>query len=176
MGYFLKSKNLGLRTLEDSDIDGNYIQWFNDPIVCQYNSHHKYMETREKLKEYISEVNNNPNTIVFAIVDLKSSTHIGNISLQEIDYVNRSAELSFIIGEVDFWSKGYATEAGKLVIQHAFEELNLHRIYLGTADNNLGMQKVASKLGFIREGVRKDALYNQGQYHDIIEYGKIRCY
>ena len=54
---------------------------------------------------------------------------------------------------------------------HGFTELNLHRIYLGTSDSNIGMQKLALKLGFTQEGCRTEALYKDGNYHDIWEYG-----
>ena len=46
------------------------------------------------------------------------------------------------------------SEAGKLLINHAFNELNLHKVYCGTSSNNLGMQKLAINLGMVKEGVR----------------------
>lgn len=69
---------------------------------------------------------------------------------------------------------GYAAEAAEVLIDHAFNRLNLHRLYCGTADNNIRMQKLAEKLGFIKEGIRRQALFKNGAYHDIIEYGKLR--
>jgi RimJ/RimL family protein N-acetyltransferase len=62
-------------------------------------------------------------------------------------------------------------EAGKLIIEHGFKSLNLHRIYCGTSSQNVGMQKLAEKLEMIKEGIRKEALFNSGIYSDIIEYG-----
>ena len=67
-------------------------------------------------------------------------------------------------------------EAGDLLINHAFQNLNLHRIYCGTSSNNIGMQKLATKLGMKKEGVRKDSIFNDGRYYDIIEYGIINDY
>jgi RimJ/RimL family protein N-acetyltransferase len=51
--------------------------------------------------------------------------------------------------------------------------INLHRIYCGTSSENIGMQKLANKLGMIKEGQRKDALFKNGKYLDVIEYGII---
>lgn len=172
--FFYQTERLGLRYIGELDCDGNYESWFNDIEVCKYNSHHKFPKSKQEIKDYIREVNHSNNFLVLAIIDKKNNKHIGNISLQEINYIDRNAELAFIIGEKEYWKKGYATEAAKLIIKHAFIELNLHRLYLGTADNNLGMLKLAEKLGFKREGLRKEALFKNGTYHDIIEYGIIK--
>lgn len=171
---FFYTKRLGLRLLNEEDIDGNYLNWFNDFEVCRYNSHYRFPKTKDELQSYIQEVNRNRDILVFAIVDINSQTHIGNISLQEINYIDGSAELAFLIGEKEFWGKGYATEAAEILMNHAFFQLNLNRLYLGTADDNIRMQKLAEKLGFVQEGVRRHALFKSGKYHDIIEYGKLR--
>lgn len=171
--YFFQTERLGIRMLSEDDIEW-YSEWFNDKEVCKFNSHHRYTYSTESIKEYVQQLTDNQTMLVFALIELKTGIHIGNISLQEINYVDRNAELAFLIGEKDYWGKGYAQEAALEIIHHAFFELNLHRLYLGTADNNVGMQKLAKKLGFTEEGRRKDALYKTGAYHDLIEYGLIK--
>lgn len=171
--FFIETERLGLRQLVIEDAQSEYAEWFNDAKICRMNSHHRYPMSKEELGQYITSVNHSRSCIVLAIVEKQSKKHIGNISLQDINYVDRSAELAFLLGNVDSWGKGYATEAGKAMCTHAKETLNLHRVYLGTADNNYGMQKVAGKLGFTKEGLRKEAMYKENQYHDIIEYGLI---
>lgn len=172
--FFFKTDNCGMRLLKDEDVAGNYYNWFNDGDVCAFNSHFRFPKTKDELVEYIHEINSNRNNLVFAIIEQRSQTHIGNISLQEINYIDRSAELAFLIGEKEYWGKGYAAEAAEVLIDHAFNRLNLHRLYCGTADNNIRMQKLAEKLGFMKEGIRRQALFENGVYHDIIEYGKLR--
>lgn len=174
MTYFLETERLGLRCLLLEDIYGNYGEWFNDPEVCKYNAHHRYPMTEQELKGYVNDVSVSNRSLVLAIIEKSAKKHIGNISLQEINYIDRSAEFAIIMGEKDVWGKGYASEAGKALIQHAFHSLNLHRVYVGTASNNIGMQKLALKLGFEQEGIRREALYNKGNYYDIIEYGMLR--
>lgn len=172
--FFLKTEHCGLRLLNDNDVEGNYHNWFNDCEVCLYNSHYRFPKTKSELVEYIHEVNRDRHNLVFAIIELESNMHIGNISLQEINYIDRGAELAFMIGEKEYWGKGYAAEVAEVLIKHAFYRLNLHRLYCGTVDNNIRMQKLAEKLGFVQEGVRRQALFKNGSYHDIIEYGKLR--
>jgi RimJ/RimL family protein N-acetyltransferase len=116
---------------------------------------------------------NSKETLVLAIIEIKSEKHIGNISLQSINWIDRNAEIAFILGEKEFWSKGIMFEAGSLLIKHAFLSLNLHRVYCGTSSENIGMQKLAIKLGMKKEGERVDAIFNCGNYYSIFEYGII---
>lgn len=171
---FLEGKSLYLRILEETDIYGNYKYWLNNEEVCIGNSHHRFPTTVENLKKYINESNDSLNKIVLAIVDKQTDRHIGNISLQNINYINRSAEFAILIGEKDYWGQGIAREAGSLLIEHGFNCLNLNRIYCGTYSNNLGMQRVAKSLGFIEEGILREADYKEGSYIDVINYGLLR--
>lgn len=171
---FLRTDRLDLYTLDENFVTEEYTAWFNSDKVCMYNSHRRYPYMESENVGYVRGLAGRKDLIVLAVVDRESKKHIGNISLQNIDYIDRMAEVAFIFGDYGVWGEGYATEAGEALIRHAFEQLNLHRLYLGTADNNIGMQKVADKLGFHREGIRIDAIYKNGKYHSIIEYGLIR--
>jgi len=168
---FLKGDTIYLRSLLESDVEGNYIKWLNDQEVVQFNSHGRFPFTKEKLLEYVRSVKHSNEILVFAIIDLKTDNHIGNISLQSINWIDRNAEIAFILGEKDFWSKGIMYEAGTILLTHAFTVLNLHRVYCGTSSENIGMQKLAIKLNMKLEGIRKESIYKNGSYFDIIEYG-----
>jgi RimJ/RimL family protein N-acetyltransferase len=109
--------------------------------------------------------------LILAVLNKSNDKHIGNISLQSINWVDRNAEIAFLLGEIDYMGKGVMFEAGKLLIQHSFNSLNLHRIYCGTSSDNIGMQKLALKLGMFQEGIRKESIFKKGKYFDIIEYG-----
>ncbi|MBS1620043.1 MAG: GNAT family N-acetyltransferase [Bacteroidetes bacterium] len=168
---FLKGKTISLRVLNKKDVEGNYRNWLNDQEIVQYNSHGRFPMTPEKLFEYVEAVQKSNSALVLAVIELDSNKHIGNISLQNINWIDRNAEIAFLLGEKDYWGKGVMPEAGQLLMRHGFETLNLHRIYCGTSSANTGMQKLAEKLGMNREGVRKEALFKDGVYQDIIEYG-----
>jgi RimJ/RimL family protein N-acetyltransferase len=129
--------------------------------------------TVDKLKKYVKESYISDTILVLAVIDKETDKHIGNISLQSIDWINKSAEIAFLLGEKKYWGKNIMFEAGSLLIDHGFKMLNLHRIYCGTSSENIGMQKLANKLGMIKEGQRKDALFKNGKYLDVIEYGII---
>lgn len=168
--YFLENEKIGLRHLSANDIKGGYGEWLNSSEVCKYNSHHKYPVDKEELIDFIASVKEDRSSIVLAVDEKTSHIHIGNISLQEIDFISRQAEIAFLFGEVSYWGNGYATMAAQLIIDHAFKELGMNRIYFGTAENNIGMQKVGEKLGFHKSGVRRQALYRNGKFWDIYDY------
>lgn len=171
---FLEGESIYLRPLSIHDVEGNYKYWLNDQEIVQFNSHGKFPMSVSILKAFVESTNRATNALVLAIVDKATDAHIGNISLQAINWQDRNAEIAFILGEQSFWGQGVMGQAGKLMIDHAFNALNLHRVYCGTTSANVGMQKLAIKLGMRQEGIRKEAIYNHGEYHDIIEFGIIR--
>lgn len=171
---FLIGESIYLRTINESDLNENYQQWFNDAEVCQFNSHHRFPNYRQNMQSYFDEVIKSGNNLILAIIDKGTEVHIGNISLQNIDSLNQSAEFAIIIGNKEFWSRGVGKEAAQLVIEHGFKQLNLHRVYCGTSIENIGMQKLAEALGFVKEGTARDAMFKNGKFQDIISYGLIR--
>lgn len=170
---FLEGEKIFLRPLSLKDISDKYLFWLNDPQVNQYNSHAIFPYTIEQLKDYVKGIDNK-SKVVLAICDQKSGKHIGNISLQNIDWVARSAEFAILIGDKEFWGKKIGEEAGKLIIDYGFTRLNLNRIHCGTSSENIGMQKLAAKLGMEPEGIRIQAMYKNGKYADALEYGILK--
>lgn len=168
---FLTGKNIYLRPLEEKDIEGNYVAWLNDSEVCNYNAHHVFPYTYEGAKNYIRTVSKSPSAIVLAIVIKENNMHIGNISLQDINYINRSAEFAILIGEKKYWGRGYSKEAAYLIVNHGFQEINLHRIHCGTSAKNIPMQKLANFLGMTEEGRRREAMFKHKRFVDMIVYG-----
>lgn len=126
------------------------------------------------MKSYLDHVQGSRDHLVLGIFDIKNDTHIGNISLQNIDWISRNAEYAIIIGEKSFWGKGVAKEASDLILAHGFVALNLERIYCGTAEDNVGMQKLARYMGMQEEGIRRKALYKNGRFKNLIDYGLLR--
>jgi ribosomal-protein-alanine N-acetyltransferase len=171
---FLIGEHIYLRAIEASDLNADYREWFNDEEVCHYNSHHRFPNYDENMHEYYKSTVKSQKNLVLGICDKETDAHIGNVALQNIDSVNRSAEFAILIGDKSFWGKGVGTEATRLVLTHAFEQLNLARIYCGTAEDNIGMQKLASTTGFKEEGRARKALFKNGSFKDLIQYGLLK--
>ena len=172
---FLRGERIDLRPLVEADADGPYVSWFNDADTCRGNSHHVRPYSAADARAYIARVAAAPDQLVLAIVRREDGRHIGNIALQAINPVYRTAELSFMVGERDAWGQGYASEAARLLCDHGFRALNLHRVACGTFAGNGGMRRVAERLGMREEGVRRQAAFKDGAYVDVVEYGVLRA-
>jgi RimJ/RimL family protein N-acetyltransferase len=103
---------------------------------------------------------------MLAICDQESNKHIGNIKLDNFDWVSRTCELGVLIGEKDFWGKGIGSEVCKLTIKYAFEQLNIRKILLAVYAHNIGAIKVYEKLGFVNEGTLRQHIWSNGAYVD----------
>ena len=171
---FLFGKEIYLRALVEADSEGQYPMWFNDVDVCRWNSHHIFPYTSEEAREYIQQTDKDRHHLILAIVTRKDDTHVGNVALENIDYVNRTAGLTIVIGDKDYWRKGCGEEASRLICDHGFFVLNLNRISCGTFESNVGMRNLAQYLGMIEEGRRRQAYYKLGRYVDVIEYGVLK--
>jgi ribosomal-protein-alanine N-acetyltransferase len=167
---FLAGELVALRPLVEADADGPYPGWLNDAEVSRYNSHHVYPYTPDQAREWIRSIPARVE-LVLAITLHPDQAHVGNVSLQAIDRVARSAELAILLGERSAWGRGVGFESAQLVVAHGFGAMNLHRISCGTTEENLAMRRIAEKLGMKQEGVRREAAFSEGRYVDVIEFG-----
>lgn len=161
-----------VRPLGEEDLAGAYPTWFENQEVCRYNSHGKFFKTKVYFKKYLDELNKE-DRVVWAICH-KVDGHIGNVALQEISLINRTAEFAIILGDKRHWRKGLGLLAGKKILAHGFDKLNLERIYCGTAATNEGMKKLAVAMGMALEGARRRHLFLDGSRVDMLEYGILR--
>ena len=171
---FLNGPRIHLRALTERDLTDTYLQWLNDDEICRNNSHAVFPNTEHKMRVYFEGLKNATQQVVLAIIHTESGKHIGNVALQNINWVSRNAEFAILVGDKEFWRGGYGGEAARLIVDYGFNRLNLHRIYCGTFDNNTGMIKLAGKLKMKEEGLRREAVYKNGIYHNIIEFGVLK--
>lgn len=171
---FLRGDRLYLRALLETDAQGVYPEWFNDAEACLGNSHHVFPYSRQAAAEYIRQSSVPGGDLVLAIVLSEDDRHVGNIALQNIHPLYRSADLTIIIGDRSVWNTGVGKEAARLLCDHGFDTLNLHRIACGTFASNTAMIRLAGHLGMREEGRRRQAAFKNGRYVDVIEFGVLR--
>ena len=164
---FLVGEKVYLRVLVESDINEEYLSWINDSEVTKYMRHRAFPTTFEDIREFIKR-NKSSDYIFLAIVHKETDKHIGNILLGPIDWVNRLSELSMMIGNKKYWGKGCMAEAFKLITDHAFNKLNLHKLKAGTEAENESAVKLFKKLGWVQEGILKENNFYNGKFHDGI--------
>lgn len=145
-----------------------YYSWMDDENVTKHNSHGLFAKNKVDVEDWLLNCNSQ-SCCTWAL--MYATLWVGTISLQNINWVNRSAEVALYIGETRFWGKGVATKMIEKVLLHAFRRLGLHRVWSGTASGNIGMNRVFGKLNFRNEGVFKDGMWVDGKYHDINCWG-----
>jgi len=81
-------------------------------------------------------------------IDTHRSLYIGNCMYYDIDTVNKEAEVGIMIGNRDYWSKGYGFDAMVTLVDHIFSTGSLKRLYLHTLEWNKRAQRCFAKCGF----------------------------
>jgi RimJ/RimL family protein N-acetyltransferase len=142
--------------------------WFNDLEVTIPLGDEAFLPTGlENERETINHFSKN-NSHVFDIVTLETDTLIGRCLLFSINQVDRHAMLGILIGEKDHWGNGYGNEATRLLLDHAFNLLNLNNVMLGTFAFNTRAIACYRKVGFKEIGRRRQARIIGGQKYDTI--------
>jgi RimJ/RimL family protein N-acetyltransferase len=172
----LKGKSLLLRPVKKSDIS-YFLKWFNDPEVIQYLG--MYLPMTEMAEEkYIEELGTTrartDAAFVIEVIEGDSTKPIGNCGLHGINSKDNHATFGIVIGEKDYWSKSYGTEAARLLINYGFQQLNLHRISSTAIAFNERSIKLHKRVGFREEGRLRQAIFKNGQYHDLVQFGILR--
>ena len=175
---FIVGEKIYLRPLCWEDLNERYLSWVNDSEVTKYMETGTFPTDMEKLKEYYRKITNSSNDIILAIVlrkefATKYDTHIGNITLNSINWIHRTANLGIMIGEKGYWGQGYGTEAIMLMVSHAFNKLNLHRIWAGIYAEHEASIKAFKGAGFTIEATLLQELYQDKIYHDKVIVGVI---
>lgn len=104
----------------------------------------------------------------YAIILKETGDYVGEVVLNEIDWDNQSANMRIALAGKNWFGKGMGTEAIQLILDFGFNALNLHRIELEVYEFNPRAIRVYEKVGFKREGIRRDALFWDGKFYDAI--------
>ena len=100
---------------------------------------------------------------------------VGAIGLRNIDWKNGTADGGGMrIAKKEIRTRGLATDAWMTLMRYCFEELRLNRDTGMALEYNLASQKVCERVGFKREGLMRQAVYKNGQFHNVIMYACLR--
>jgi len=117
------------------------------------------------LFNYASELHYLPPTSHRFAVETLDGKHIGNCTYYNIDEEKGEAELGIMIGDRNYWNKGYGTDIITTLVNHIFRETNLNRLYLKTLHWNRRAQQCFQKCGFTPCG----HLYRDGHHFIMME-------
>ncbi len=145
-------------------------RWRSDPEVTRYWVT-QAAATPEQMRAWFDR-NRAAGVLMWLIAD-EHGRPIGYIDLFALDSVNRKAELSLMIGERHVWGRGYAREALRTLLRHAFAPvatggLGLHKVYLSVFAENVAARRAYAACGFREDGILRDDIYRDGSWHDQI--------
>ena len=172
---FLKGKITLLKVLTKKDVlDSNWYGWFNDEELCKTLQKHYYPNSVElQLEFWEKNIYNSDTKIQLGICKIDDPKILGIISLNNIDMINRKAEMSVVIAEPEGRGISVFIEACKLLFNHAFSALNLNRIYGGSISKEL-VSLMCRTLGCQEEGILRQDIYKNGKYNNAYLYGLLR--
>ncbi|MGJ9459836.1 GNAT family N-acetyltransferase [Oceanobacillus sp. CF4.6] len=161
-----------LEFFETSDFQ-QLINWIETPeLLLQWGGPaFDFPLTVNQLEKYIENANcDNSDTLVYKVIDKETEAVIGHISLGKIDRKNRSARIGkVLVGNENVRGKGIGEQMIKEILQIAFDDLCLHRISLGVYDFNVPAISCYEKVGFVKEGLLRDAAKNGDEYWSSYE-------
>jgi [ribosomal protein S5]-alanine N-acetyltransferase len=170
--YLELDQELALRILTEEDITLNYINWLNYPQVMELTEQNNKTHDLSSVQNFVKGCFLNHGIYLFGI--FYNKTHIGNIKLGPINHDHGTADVSYVIGEQDFWGKGIATLAIEAVTSFGFKSLGLYKIKAGTYENNFGSIKALQKCGFQQEGLFIEEIYFGGNRINSLRFGLIK--
>ena len=168
MKYFKKliGERIYLSPRNNEEIE-KFTEWMNDFETTDYTGRSAYITTLEGEKKYFEE--NIDKDYNFFIVTLDNDKLIGTVGLERYNSINRTATLGIFIGDKEYRSQGYGTEAIKLILDYGFNYLNLNNIKLELISFNERALKCYKKCGFKEYGRRRKSKFINGKYYDTIE-------
>lgn len=174
----LETDRLVIRDHIESDLD-NHHSLISDIEVMTYLQDIKtnsLEQSKENLTFSINESQSSERKCYFFLVELKGTFEfVGSIgfTITAQNELGGTAEMGYFILK-KHWGNGYVTEAAKVVLDFAFKELSLHKIYSGCNAGNIASENIMKKLGMEKEGHLKSHVLHNGIWNDRVLYGKFK--
>ena len=169
----MKNFRVYLRALEPDDYKIT-VDWRNDDEIWKMVGGPKYFVSSEYEKNWIIKAINNPNEIRLGVCLKENDLLIGLASVIDIDWINRSCHCPSMIGNKEYWSSGYGTEARRLLLDFCFLERSFERIWALILEDNVASQKMVIKCGYQKEGVLRNAVFKNGNFKNQILMSVLR--
>src|SRR5262245_34525446 len=169
---YLIGQALYLRPVERADAP--LLQsWINHPDITRTILSRPPINLQAE-EEFIDRVTRSEHDLVLLIVLREGDRPVGATGLHQIDFRNRHAAFGIMLGEPSEWGKGHGTEATRLIVGHAFETMNLNRVWLQVFEYNERAIRCYERVGFQKEGVLRQDNYREGRYWDTFVMGILR--
>jgi len=170
--YFWQDEEIRLRSIQDADWEGHYINRFDTParrlLECTVELPPTIAEAKNFAEKY-ADFSTDNRRIMFTI-ETRNAENVGGVNLNSIDEKNGTFSIGIQIDR-DYRGKGYGTRAMRILLKYAFMERRLNKFNDYVLEGNVGSTNMMIKLGCQQEGVRRQVIYTNGEYKDLILFG-----
>ena len=158
---------VALRAREPEDAAALH-RWQSDPETMRWWDRVYPPLPPEALAERIAAAKPSFAEPSFVIVALDSGEPIGWCGLHRTSPEHRHAALAVMVGEAAYRGRGYGLDATRTLCRFAFDTMNLARLTLEVFPENAAARRLYEGLGFVEEGVQRQAMWQDGRWHDLV--------
>lgn len=162
--------------LEQQDL-GNHYRWANNDNLRRLVGGAPRPKSFVDLEIWFKSVQDDPKQEIYSIKSSQAD-HVGWVQLTDIDFVSGLAQVGILIDE-EYWGQGFGHDSLVALIKYAFEDLRLHRLEAQVLAINLPSLNLFERVGFGREGLKRESYYTSGRYLDAVQMGllsrEFRC-
>jgi RimJ/RimL family protein N-acetyltransferase len=169
----LKGKIVTLRPIEEEDLE--FVRTlFNDPELESLVVGWSWPVSKYQHRKWFEKVSADTNSIRY-IIETKEDGPVGTSGWRPIDWKNRiAASIGIRIINKQLRSKGIGIDTSMAMFKYIFDELQLNRTDSEVIEYNKASIKLLEKLGYKLEGVRRNYIYKNGKYNNLLLYGLLR--
>jgi len=167
----LKGKNIQLRALEPSDL--NFLYVIENDTNLWHVSNTQTPFSKHILKQYLANAHQDIYEAKQLRLTIQTTKVIGFIDLYNFNPQHKRAGVGIVISKEN-QNKNFASKALNILINYAFNTLNLHQIYADITYDNHKSIALFEKMGFLQTGIKKDWNFNHGVFKDVLIYQRFK--
>lgn len=161
-----------LRPLAESDVD-SIMTWVNRPeIVGNLAAFSGAAMTREQELAWVKHTIAGPDR-VYSVFATDDDRYLGQVGIHQIHGRSKVGRLGAVIATKGEMGKGYGSAAITAVMDRAFGEHGLHKLWLMVFRTNERGQRLYHRLGFVDEGILREEYFHEGGWHDMVRMSKL---
>lgn len=168
----ITTDRLLLRQFKSDDLENVYNGLSHPDVIKYYGVSYHTLEATKEQMDWFANLEKEEKGIWWAVCSKDNSTFYGGGGFNDVDKTHRKAEIGFWLLP-EYWGKGIMKEAMPLMINHAFTEMNLHRIEGYVDHENRNCKRAIVKLDFQLEGTMRDCEVKDGKFHSVDIYAKL---
>jgi len=141
-------------------------RWYADPEIARLARYQEAPMRPDEIERFFAARVVGSDSLALAVHERATGRLIGTCAFSQLDGENGSALFHITIGEKDAWGQGHGTEATRLMLEHAFRTLGLHRIALFVFEFNERAIRAYQRCGFVAEGRARESIWRDGRWWD----------